>query len=285
MRKFLICDTHNDFLTELPLGEIKPYMERCKESGVDVLCSSYWSTRRDEDKIREELLERAELLNSFDRNFFLHIEDLWWVKNEDALRFLLGLKPFSCSLTWNDENCLAGGTNAECGLTDWGKHCLELLLENGIAVDVAHLNRKSFWETVKLLKGKVYCSHTGFYGVKRHRRNLTDKQLDYIVRSGGFVGLFFFDKCVQIETKNKKETRLHFGVDDIVKNLLYFTKHWGFDNIGFGTDFYGIDTYPLGLVDYADFGKLVDAMKNAGFSENQIDKIFYSNFKDFLERC
>lgn len=279
MEKTCICDAHNDFLTELPLDEVLPYVEKSKRFGVEKICASYWSSRRKEENIETELLQRCEVLQRADDVALLHIEDLWWVKDEEKLKFLLGLKPFSCSLTWNGENSLAGGVGSDAGLSRWGRHCVERLLESGVLVDVAHLNRKSFWHVVDIVKDKIYCSHAGFCGVKMHERNLTDEQVEVIVSSGGFVGLFFFDKCIEVENGAHP-----FGTSDIVQNLKYFTSRWGFDNLGLGTDFYGIENYPLELEDYCGFEKLSLAMKTAGFSDKQIDKILCQNFKDFVSR-
>lgn len=274
-----ICDTHNDFLTELPLSEIPSYINFCKEASVENLCASYWSSKRNEKDIQSELLERNNLLKTLNKNFLLHIEDLWWVKNEEKLKFLLNLKPFSCSLTWNDENCIAGGTNSTQNLTLWGKYCLKQLVDRKIQIDLAHLNRKSFYSVARILKDNLYCSHTGFYGMKKHKRNLTDKQIDLIVKSKGFVGLFFFDKCTKVS--NSKEA---FGIQDIVQNLKYFTSRWGFDNIGIGSDFYGIDNFPVNLENYERFYRLEEELQIAGFYPQQINKIFYKNFEDFLRR-
>lgn len=278
MKEIRICDTHNDFLTELSLGENSAYIQKCKNFGVEKICASYWSSRREEGKIEKELLERTDILRRGGGVALLHIEDLWWVKDEKSLEFLLRLKPFSCSLTWNGENILAGGVGSDSCLSEWGRYCLKRLVEAGVVVDVAHLNRKSFWQVAKTLKKNIYCSHTGFCGVKNHPRNLIDKQIDFVVRSGGFVGLFFFDDCI------KKNPESIFDVDDVVTNLKYFTSRWGLDNIGIGTDFYGIENYPLGLESYEGFANLYDAMEKSGFSDEQIDKIFCKNFEDFVAR-
>lgn len=292
MKNIRICDTHNDFLTELKVCEIEDYINRCEECGVEIISASYWSSEREEAKIEEELTNRSNALRLASKNYLLHIEDLWWVKNKEKLKFLLDLKPFSCSLTWNFDNALAGGSKESGGLTMWGERCLKELIESGIAVDLAHLNRKSFYQVARLLKNKLYCSHTGFYGVKRHKRNLTDKQIDMIVKSGGFIGLFFYDKCLQANGKVESLSKMNraslklgggqFNIDDIVKSLNYFTLRWGFDNIGIGSDFYGIENYPKGLENYEDFPNLLNALVKEGYNLNQIDKIFYTNFKNIM---
>ena len=276
MMNLKICDTHNDFLTELEAGELAGYIEACGREKVETICASYWPTKKSKEKIKNELPRRAEILRNASPSYLLHIEDLWWVQTPEDAKLLASLEPFSCSLTWNDKNSLASGSKAEGGLTEWGRFVLAQLLEAGVTVDVAHLNRESFYDVVKIVGNNIYCSHTGFYGVRRSPRNLTDKQIDIIVRSGGFVGLFFFDKCLK-----KSSDKSAFSIKDIVKSLRYFTSRWGYDNIGIGSDFYGIENYPEGLEGYSDFPNLYVALKEEGWSEAQIDKVIYSNFNRF----
>ena len=105
---------------------------------------------------------------------------------------------------------------------------------------------------------------------------MTDKQVETIVKSNGFIGLFFFDRCVKIGKD--------FSVFDIVENLKYFANRWGFDNIGIGSDFYGIENYPNGLENYCDFLNLTQALMDAGFNKEQIEKLYHKNFEEFLNR-
>lgn len=272
MNNFRICDTHNDFLTELDCNEIQQYLNYCEKQNVYSICSSYWTTKKKKKEIKSELYLKSEFLEKINRNYLLHIEDLWWVQNEKDLQFLLKLKPFSCSLTWNEENSLAGGTNSSKGLTQWGKYVLLNLLKEGVVVDVAHLNRKSFWQVTKYIENNIYCSHTGFNSLKKNLRNLTDKQIERIIQSNGFVGLFFFDKCIKVGEKER------FNIEDIIKNLNFFASRWGYDCLGIGSDFYGIDVYPKELENYDKFGELSEGLKEEGWAEEQINKIFYNNF-------
>lgn len=277
MKRFVICDTHNDFLTELGEAEIPKYIVRCQKENVKTICASYWTSEKSKNEIKKELLVRNEFL--LGSGYLLHIEDLWWVQTQEDLKFLLKLKPFSCSLTWNNRNALAGGAKSAGGLTAWGRRVLQALLSAGIIVDTAHLNRESFFEAAEIIGNNIYCSHTGLYAVKRARRNLTDKQIEKIVSSGGFVGLFFFDKCVKVGKNNDE-----FGVCDIVQNLQHFVSRWGYDNIGIGSDFFGIENYPQGLEGYDKFVNLSSALINEGWSEEQVAKIFCGNFERFMEK-
>lgn len=274
-----ICDTHNDFLTELSLIEIIKYAKFCKDNGIKKICASFFSSKMQETELVKQLTTKSNILKTCGKEFLLHIEDLWWVKSQIDLDFLLKIKPFSCSLTWNNDNALAGGTNGKNTLSDWGKFCINQLIKNRIIIDLAHLNKKSFYAVAKLLKNNLYCSHTGFYEVKKHKRNLTDKQIDLIVRSNGFIGLFFFDLCI---AKDKSKI---FCIEDIVENLKYFKYRWGCNNIGFGTDYFGIECYPKNLQSYKEFGNLQKALLKEGFSTIEIENIFYKNFEKWLNKC
>ncbi len=275
MVDFKICDCHNDFLTELNLADAKEYIEKCRKENVEIISSSFWTSKMTKKKIKEEIGGRAKLVKEFGQNLLFHVEDLWWIEEGD-LKDFVELNPFSCSLTWNDANDLAGGAFSNGKLTAWGRKCLDTLIESNVLIDTAHLNRQSFDQVTKIVGKNLYCSHTGLYGVKRHRRNLTDRQIEKIVKSNGFIGLYFYDKAVKIGDE--------FEILDIVKSLKYFTSHWGIDNIGIGTDFYGIENYPKDLKCYADFFNLVAVMQDEGFDENEIKKIFYQNFKNFCSR-
>ncbi len=271
-----ICDAHNDFLTEIDSKNYNFYLNKCKKYGVKKLSASFWDTNLSYRDIKSKLEAIKPFIEENKDVLLLHIEDLHWLKDKESLNFLLSCHPFSCSLTWNDKNALASGSKSHGGLTKWGKHCLKMLLKNNIAVDLSHLNRCSFYQVANIVKDNLYCSHTGFCGVVKHKRNLTDKQIETIVKSNGFIGLFFFDECI---SKSKVAS-----IADIVNNIKYFTSRYGYDNIGFGADFYGISHYPEKLEDYKDFKSLYNALLCNGFSIHQIEKLFYKNYLDFLKR-
>ncbi|MCL2822123.1 MAG: dipeptidase [Firmicutes bacterium] len=75
--------------------------------------------------------------------------------NSDGLNFTLkqirDFDPIYASLTWNDQNGLAGGACSDGGLEVKGKRVIDFLVENGIAVDLAHLNRESFFAVLEYI--------------------------------------------------------------------------------------------------------------------------------------
>ena len=65
-------------------------------------------------------------------------------------------------------------------------------------------------------------------------------------------------------------------ISDIIEQIKYIKNLAGIDVIGLGTDFDGINS-ELEIKDASQMSKLAQALKEEGFSEEEIEKIFYKN--------
>ncbi|MBP3409517.1 MAG: membrane dipeptidase, partial [Clostridia bacterium] len=59
----------------------------------------------------------------------------------------------------------------------------------------------------------------------------------------------------------------------------------GEDIIGFGSDFDGIDVWPEGLANPADFPAFIELLRNHGYSQAQLEKIAGLNYWNFLKKA
>ena len=59
-------------------------------------------------------------------------------------------------------------------------------------------------------------------------------------------------------------------------NIFYILRNWWGYYVGLGSDFDGIDQN-LELADASMMPQLAAALQEAGFSENEIEKVFYKN--------
>ena len=110
------------------------------------------------------------------------IDRLYELKT-DGIKFL--------TLTWNGENLIAGGTKSAKGLTDFGKSIIKEMNKIGMAVDVSHLNDKSFYSVIEKAD-KVLATHSNCRSICNHKRNLTDEQIKLLCNKGGIIGLNFY---------------------------------------------------------------------------------------------
>lgn len=274
-----ICDCHNDFFGELKKDELQNYINTCQNAGVQFLSGSYWTTKKECEILKDIALRKAGINEP--ECFALHIEDLGFIRDENELEKLIKLKPFSCSLTWNFDNKFAGGSHGEQELTKLGENVIKKLENNHILFDLAHLNKKSFFEAQNISKNPPYISHTGFCFVCDDERNVDKSQIDFVVKNNGFIGMFFYDKLSMAKDADKSS----FSVKNIAENYARFVDSFGCENIGFGSDFYGIENPPKNLENYSQFQNLIFELENLGMSGKDIDKIFYKNFQNFLSKC
>lgn len=278
-----ICDCHNDFLTEIKFKKDKEnYIknEIIKNKKIKHISSVIWTTKL--TNVNDFINENFDLINLLKRNkkFLISFEDLNFViKNNkidfDRLNVLFNLKTFSCGLVWNNDNTLGGGAFGKKGLTELGKQLIEILENSNIIIDTAHMNRKTFYDFIKITRKPIYNSHSNIYSLKKHKRNLTDKQIKTIIDSNGFIGLSFVKEFIsnKIVDCNKVALQIKFFIDK-----------FGYKNVGIGSDFFGATNLPLDLKNYNEFKFLKKALKELKISNKIIKKIFYKNFIEFKNR-
>lgn len=265
---FMISDLHNDMLTALKADDYLSYLGEIKDYARPVL--AIWSTR-----LKVECGFLKSLTSRIPAEFArFAIEDAHFL-GDGSLEILSEIPLLYVGLTWNDDNALAGGAKAGTfkGLTERGKEVVRQIERLGIAVDTAHLNRKSFFDILDYSRGKMLCSHCCFDAVCSHPRNLTDKQLALLVSRGAIVGMTLESSFLSRE----KAT-----LADAVRHIDYFVERFGCDNLAIGSDFNGC-TPPEELSDYPSFVGLKTELEKRGYSYGDIRKIFESNARNFFD--
>lgn len=225
-------------------------------------------------------LSRIDMTDFKDFNVIFGIEGCRNLKKWEDIDVLYSMGFRHAMLTWNEENIYATGakSNPERGLTDEGKKLLTRMVELGMIVDLAHLNNKSFFEVLDYCKGydKLIYSHGCCRSLCDHVRNMTDEMMEAFKKANGMFGLTLANNFV---SKDKDKQDVYHFID----HLDYAIKFMGEDNVCFGFDFmdylsdYGNDN----IMDVANATlvyRIVDVMRERGYSEEKIEKITWSNF-------
>ena len=265
-----ICDAHNDFLTSDYIEKEKMFKRLNK---VGKICCAVFTTNK-EFTVEDVKILKNDIIDF--KNLIFTIEDIGCFELKD-IEEIIKLKPFACTITWNYDNDYAGGSNGKYGLTEKGKILVKIFEENKILIDTAHLNRKSFYSFIKLTKLPIFNSHSNIYNIHRHKRNLTDKQINAIVKSNGYLGISLYQDFISNKNISSKDIALQFD---------YLIKKFGYKNFGFGTDFFGIETdkLPTDIKSYEELNKVFYELKKLGYSKNIIRHIAYKNFVMFIDR-
>ncbi len=256
----MIADFHNDFLTS---GErdLKGLSEKVRAAVCAVYSGGLFA---------EEVLSLAECFSSsHPDNLFLAFEDVGFA-DDGHLQRICAFRPVCVSLTWNAANALAGGCMSEQGLSARGKKAAELFSSAGIAIDCAHINRRSFNDLLDT-DARLVDSHTCFYGMRAHPRNLIDFQVRSIVDRGGLIGVTLVSDFL-----GEGEGEAFF------RQIDYAVQRFGAKNFCIGTDFWGSNDIPVAYSCYDCFDALVERMLRAGYSVCSIEAILWKNLCDFL---
>jgi microsomal dipeptidase-like Zn-dependent dipeptidase len=149
------------------------------------------------------------------------------------------------------------------GLTALGRQMIRRMEEKGMLVDLAHASAKVIEEVAAMATRPVVVSHTGVRGTCNNARNLDDGQLRSIARTGGVIGIGFWD----VATCGIKTFA-------IAKAIRHAANVVGAQHVALGSDFDGNVTTPF---DATGIAQLIDGLLEEGFSEAEIRKIMGEN--------
>jgi membrane dipeptidase len=149
------------------------------------------------------------------------------------------------------------------GLTEKGKEMIRRMETKHMIVDVAHASAQTIDDVLAIATRPVVVSHTGVRGTCDNQRNLSDEQLKGIARTGGVIGIGYWDTAV-------------CGTDAkaIAKAIRYAANVVGVDHVGLGSDFDGAVVEPF---DTSGLVQITDALSVEGFSDEDIGKIMGRN--------
>ncbi len=187
----------------------------------------------------------------------------------------------SVGITWSRSNAFGHGVPFEYpsspdigpGLTKAGRNLVKSCNQLGIMIDLSHLNEKGFWEVASLSDAPLVVTHSGVHALCPASRNLTDKQLEAIADSDGLVGINFHVGFLRADGKNDPET----PISDIVQHVDYVVEKIGIEHVAFGSDFDGA-TMPKSLGDVSGFPKLMSALEESGYSNQELKQIAHENW-------
>jgi membrane dipeptidase len=264
-----ICDLHNDFFTnEKAYSEIKNDIDvNCRK----VICAVYKGKRS-----YNEVISAVKKINKNNNGNLLltAFEDIDYL-NEENIDEILSFKPIYLTLTWNYENSFGYGCYNNKHLKQKAFKFIKKFNKENICIDTAHLSKKGFFDVAEKAD-TIINSHTCFNAVNKHKRNIDDEQIKIIIQKKGIIGVTFVTDFL---TKNK-----YSYSEDIVKHISYFVDNFGDKNLCIGSDFFGTDKLPKDIFNYKTTLILVEKLFKMGYNYRTIEKIFYKNFEDFLNR-
>jgi membrane dipeptidase len=163
------------------------------------------------------------------------------------------------------DNDVAGSMHGlkKGGLTPLGVQTVRRMERIGMIVDIAHSSHQTVAEVLRMARRPVVSSHGGVQATCKVNRNLTDDEIRSVARTGGVIGIGYWDAAA-CSTEPQAIARAIQHVRDLV----------GIDHVGLGSDFDGAVTTGF---DTAQLVLVTQALVDRGFSEGDIAKVMGGN--------
>ena len=226
-------------------------------------------------------------------SFILHFEGCMPLRGSiHNLRnfYRLGLR--SLQPVWNFRNELGDGVwenRTGGGLTNFGVEVIKEANRLGMVVDLSHMNREGFFQTLNVAQAPLIVSHANACGMLDNPRNLSDDQIKAIAQQGGLVGILALPERV---------AKGDVGIEDMLRHMDYMIKLVGVEHLALGMDFVKYDGprtlkdrhHPLhkdplikNFEEIEDLPNLIDGLQKHGYKEEEIALILGGNYLRVLK--
>jgi membrane dipeptidase len=163
------------------------------------------------------------------------------------------------------DNDLAGAAAGahKGGLTEKGKRLVQRMEQKHMLIDIAHVSEPAIDDILAMATRPVVSSHTGVKGTCDNSRNLSDSHLRGIARTGGVVGIAYFDQAV-------------CGIEaaSIARAIQYAVAVAGMDHVALGSDYDGAVEVAF---DTSGVPMVFDELFKLGFTDDDVQKIAGAN--------
>ena len=149
------------------------------------------------------------------------------------------------------------------GLTALGRSVIARQQELGILVDVAHGSEALIDDILSMATRPVVMSHGGVRGTCDNNRNLANRHVDGIAKTGGVIGIGLWQTAVCGE-----------DAAATARAIKYVANRVGVDHVGLGSDYDGTVKAPF---DVTGLVLVTEALMKEGFTKDEIGQIMGGN--------
>ncbi|GGM55194.1 membrane dipeptidase [Longimycelium tulufanense] len=223
-----------------------------------------------------------------------------------ALRALYRLGVRYLTLTHNQNVPWADSATdvpAAGGLTGFGREVVREMNRLGMLVDLSHVAETTMHDALDVSAAPVLFSHSSCRAVAEHPRNVPDDVLTRLADNGGVCMITFVPAFVSPELaawhaelraemeragedyrdltardvaahrRAERHPRPGATLEQVVEHVEHAREVAGIDHIGLGGDYDGAGEFPPGLSDVTGYPRLVVALLDRGWSEDDCTKL------------
>ncbi|MFD1165591.1 dipeptidase [Sphingobacterium daejeonense] len=182
----------------------------------------------------------------------------------------------------------APGTKNIGGLEPRAYDLMREMSKLNMILDVTHLTDEGFEQALDFYDGPIWASHHNVRKIVPNQRQLTDHQIKRLIERGAVIGGML--DCWAMDVRFIDTVSDPWQLDIKLEMLV---DHWDHicqisgnaDHIGIGSDLdgiFGTEQAPWDMNSISDLQKFDPILKNRGYIDADIDKIFHGNWIQFL---
>lgn len=190
------------------------------------------------------------------------------------------------------------------GLTAFGRAVVRELNRLGMIVDCAHVAPSVMRQVLETSTAPVVFSHSNARALCDHVRNVPDDVLDLVRQKGGLVMATFIPDFLSetvrqwmgplrasfvLHTEAERLSKIAehekthgprplARLEDVADHIEYLANKVGPEQVGIGSDYFGVATTPTGLEDVRRFPNLLAEMLRRGWSDKAVIGLAGGNF-------
>ncbi|PKO04864.1 MAG: hypothetical protein CVU41_14780 [Chloroflexi bacterium HGW-Chloroflexi-3] len=184
----------------------------------------------------------------------------------------------------------SGGMYEPGGLTDEGRLLLEIMLDLGMGLDIAHMSEQAVYQALDIYEGPVLSTHANakslLYGAGEER-HLSDPIIRRIAERDGVMGVMPYNQFL-VANWTKSFARDKVTLEHYVNHIDHICQITGSANhVAIGTDFdggFGFPDVPVELISIGELTQVDAILASRGYNQEEINAIFAMNWKRILDR-
>jgi membrane dipeptidase len=227
-----------------------------------------------------------------------------------VLRMLFALGVRYLTLTHNANVPWADSATDEHvlgGLSAFGREVVAEMNRLGMLVDLSHVSAATMSDALDASEAPVIFSHSSARALVDHGRNVPDDVLERLAGNGGvcmvtfvpaFVSpaVFEWDRLARdaaaaagiaagdypasaafLRNYGRRHREPPSSVDDVVAHCEHMREVAGIEHLGLGGDYDGVEHQPAGLEDVSAYPRLLEALAERGWSDDDLARLSSGN--------
>lgn len=175
------------------------------------------------------------------------------------------------------------------GVSPAGRVLVKEMNRMGMIVDLSHVSVNTMRDVLGGSEGwsgsmaPIMFSHSSAHAVCPHPRNVPDDILHLVKKTNSIVMVNFAPDFISCVENPSSETGMpdfdpsNNTIHQVVKHIIHIGNLIGYEHVGLGSDFDGIESTPEGLDDVSKFPELVGELLKKGVSDREASLVVGGN--------